>query len=98
MDITLPTVPDGFKVVIHQQRPYEAPADGVLWSIRRVPRNKVEAFFSAISRFAEGEPGRHVTRVRGDVTLFEADMQEQADEYIGQLNARELAWKIRSGR
>lgn len=96
MDITLPTVPDGFEVIIERTRPIEAPADGVRWSIRRIPRNRVEAFFSAISRFTDGDPGRQVTRVRGDMSLFEADMQQQADEYFGRLNARELAWKIRN--
>lgn len=98
MDIKLPTVPDGYRVVIHNLRPQEAPSDGVLWSIWPETKTKFGAFLQRVNWFLDGSPGRQVTRVRGDQTIFEADMQEQADEYFGRLNARILASKIRSGR
>lgn len=98
MDIKLPIVPDGYRVVIHSIRPESAPADGVLWSIWPEPKTKLEAFLQRVRWYFDGGPGRQVTRVRGDLPIFEADMQEQADEYFGRLHARNLAWKIRSGR
>ncbi len=95
VDFKLPTVPDGFEVVIHRHGLPEMPADGVAWHVQKTPKNGWERFLTAL----HGSGAKvHVTRVRGGIGLFEQDMQEQADEYFAERNARELAWKIRTGR
>lgn len=94
-DVKLPTVPDGFEVVIHRHRHPEAPADGVAWHVRKKPKSVWDAVLNTV--FGSGATV-HVTRVRGGLDLFEQDMQEQVDAYFAERNARELAWKIRTGR
>lgn len=94
MNIKLPTVPAGHEVIILTMKHVEAPSDYVQWILQPVPKTRLGRTLRKVGRFFSTK-NVYLTRVRGDMALFEEDMQKDVDAVFAHREATRLAREIR---
>ena len=94
MDIKLPTVPDGYEVAILTVDRADAPADYIQWTLHPASKTGLGRSLRKLRRFFSTKDV-YLTRVRGDLAIFEKDMQRDVDAVFAHRDAVRLAGEIR---